>query len=72
LIVGLSASKDRRVQQFKSQTVASAGETTHPQNYLAIILPQTQSNGMFYMISTQGTAILSKLVQTITVDYVEN
>ena len=52
-------------------TVASANESTYLQNYLlANGITASQKNGMYYVISSQGTGISPNLCSTITVDYV--
>jgi FKBP-type peptidyl-prolyl cis-trans isomerase FkpA len=53
-------------------TVASAAETAYLQNYLTAngITNAVEKNGMFYVITTQGTGTSPNLCSYISIDYV--
>ncbi len=54
-------------------TVASASETSYLQAYLtANSITATEKNGMFYVISTQGTGTSPNLCSVVAIDYAGN
>ena len=62
--------KDVSCNAVAPTTVASAGETSYLQNYLtANNISASQKNGMYYVISSQGTGTSPNLCSSITVDY---
>ena len=63
--------KDEGCKTPAPTITASAAEKTNLQNYLlANSITATEKNGMFYVISAQGTAASPNLCSKITVDYV--
>ena len=63
--------KDEGCNAPTPTVTASAAEKTYLQNYLtANNITATEKNGMFYVISSQGTAASPNLCSKITVDYV--
>ena len=65
--------KDEGCKSVAPATVASASEKAYVQNYLsANSITATEKNGMFYVISSQGSGISPNLCSNITVDYVGN
>lgn len=67
-----SCKKDSSCASLPPTTVASAAETANLQSYLTTntITTAAEKNGMFYVISTQGTGESPNLCSTITIDYV--
>ncbi len=72
-IVFAGCGKDEDCKAVAPTTVASASETAYLQNYLsANSITATEKNGMYYVISSQGTGASPNLCSNITVDYVGN
>ena len=72
LAIGIAGcKKDAGCKAVAPTTVASASESAYLQNYLtANNLTASQKNGMYYVISSQGTGASPNLCSTISVDYV--
>ena len=65
--------KDEDCKAVAPTTVATAGEGTYLQNYLTTNnITATQKNGMYYVISSQGSGTSPNLCSSISVDYVGN
>jgi FKBP-type peptidyl-prolyl cis-trans isomerase FkpA len=58
--------------QLAPVTIAPAAEKAYLENYLAAnsITNATEKNGMFYVITTQGTGTSPNLCSNISIDYV--
>ncbi len=72
LVIGfLGCKKDEGCKSTAPTTSASAAESAYLQNYLtANSITASEKNGMYYVISTQGSGTSPNLCSTITVDYV--
>ena len=70
-LVFAGCKKDEGCKSVAPTTVASASESAYLQNYLtANSISASQKNGMYYVITSQGTGASPNLCSTITVDYV--
>ena len=70
-IVFAGCKKDEGCKSVAPTTVAPASEKAYLENYLsANSITATEKNGMFYVISTQGSGTSPNLCSNITVDYV--
>ncbi len=67
----LGCKKDVGCKSTAPTTTASAAESAYLQNYLtANSITASEKNGMYYIITSQGTGTSPNLCSTITVDYV--
>ena len=70
-LVSSGCKKDEGCKSVAPTTIASASESAYLQNYLTTNnITASQKNGMFYVISSQGTDASPNLCSTISVDYV--
>ena len=72
LLMFAACKKDKACASLPPNTVATSAETANLQSYLTSnnITTAGEKNGMFYVISTQGTGQSPNLCSTITIDYV--
>ena len=69
----LGCKKNEGCKSTAPITIASASESAYLQNYLtANSITASQKNGMYYVISNQGTGTSPNLCSSITTDYVGN
>ena len=70
-LVFAGCKKDEGCKAVAPTTVATSTETANLQNYLTIkSITAVQKNGMFYVISSQGSGASPNLCSSISVDYV--
>ena len=66
-----SCKKNESCKSVAPTTMASAAESAYLQNYLTTNnITASQKNGMYYVISSQGTGASPNLCSSISVDYV--
>ena len=71
VLVFLGCKKDNGCKSSAPTTTASAAESAYLQNYLTTNnITASQKNGMYYVISSQGSGTSPNLCSSITVDYV--